>query len=98
ERLVPRHARPPASAPLSVTAQRVENPVRILELIRRDHALRAGAAAAARMQRVALDLADGQLFLVDIGKDAAGRLAVEADAGDDPVAAFFFFRPAGGLV
>src|SRR6185369_10249538 len=46
---------------------------------------------------IALDLADGQLFLVDVGQDAACRFAVEADAGNDPVVPAVLLRPAGGF-
>ena len=97
ERLVPRHPLPLALAALAVAPQRIEDPIRILELVRRDDALGAGAAAAARVQRIAFDLADGQLLLVDVGEDAAGRLAVEADARNDPVVPAVLLRPARRL-
>src|SRR5690606_1625719 len=58
----------------------------------------AGPSAAARMHRVAFDLPDVERLLVDVGEDAAGGLAVEADARDDPVAAAVLLRPARGLV
>src|SRR6185503_10700854 len=97
ERIVPRHARPLAGAAIAVAPHWIEDAIRILELIRRHHALGAGTAAAARVQRVALDLADAQVLLVDVGEDAARRLAVEADAGNDPVAPPLLLRPAGRL-
>ena len=84
-------------AALAVAPQRIEDAIRILELVRRDDALRAGAAAAAGMQRVAFDLADVERLLVDVGEDAARRLAVEADARNDPVVAAILLRPARRL-
>ena len=98
ERLVPRHLLPAPAAALALALQRIQNPVGILELIRRDDALRACAPAAAGMRRVALDLADGEALLVDVGEDAARRLAVETDARNDPVVALIFPRPARRLV
>src|SRR5258708_2593848 len=60
ERLVPRDARPLACAALARAAQGIQDAVGILELVRRDDALGARAAAAARVHRVAFDLADLQ--------------------------------------
>ena len=97
ERLVPRHLLPAPLAALAGAPQRVEDAVGIVELVRRDDPLRARAAAAAGVQRVALDLADVERLLVDVGEDAAGRFAVEADARDDPVAPPVLLRPAGRL-
>ena len=94
ERLVPRHLLPPARSTIAVSLERIQDPVGILQLIRGDDSLRAGPAAAARVERVALDFPDRQVLLVDVSEDAARRLAVEADARDDPVAPPVFFRPA----
>ena len=97
QRLVPRHLAPLSRSPLAAAFERVEDPVGILELVGRDDALRARTAAAARVQRIALDLADLQLLLVHVGEDAARRLAVEAGTRDDPVVLPIFLRPARGL-
>ena len=97
ERLVPRDALPLAFAALAGAPQRIEDAIRILELVRSDDPLRAGAPAAARMHRVAFDLADVHLLLVDVGEDAARRLAVEADGGNDPVVPPVLLRPARRL-
>src|SRR5262249_42041655 len=72
--------------------------IRILELIRRDDTLRARSAAAAWVERVPFNLANGQLFFVDVRQNAAGCLAVEADAWNNPVAAAVLSRPARRLV
>ena len=63
---------PLALAAFPRALERIENAVGIFELIRRDDALRAGAAAAAGVKRIAFDLADRQLIFVDVGEDAAG--------------------------
>src|SRR5205814_2522758 len=97
ERLVPRHLPPRAGSALAIAPERVEDAVRIVELVRRDDTLRARPPAAAGMDRIALDLSDGQLFLVHVREDPARRLAVEADARNDPVAPLVFLRPTRGL-
>jgi hypothetical protein len=45
------------------------------------------------MHGVAFDLADVERLLVDIGEDAARRLAVEANRRDDPIAAPILLGP-----
>ena len=97
ERLVPRHPLPLAFAALAGAPQRIKDAIGILELVRSDDPLRARAPAAARMHRVAFDLADVHLLLVDVGEDAARRLAVEADGRNDPVVAPILLRPARRL-
>src|SRR6185503_954200 len=97
EHLVPRHALPLAAAARAHAPQRIENAIRILELVRRDDALRARAAAAAGVHGIAFDLPDVERVLVDVGDDAARRFAVEADARNDPVAAPVLLRPTLGL-
>jgi len=94
ERLVPGDALPLAVAAGALALERIENPIGILELVGRDDALGARAAAAARVYRVAFDLADLERLLVDIREDAARRLTVEADARNDPVLPTLFLRPA----
>ena len=98
ERLTPRHLAPFSRTAFAVAGQRIEDAIRILDLVRRDDAFGARAAAAARVHRIALDLPDRQLLLVDVCEDSARRLAVEADARDDPVVTAIFFRPARRLV
>src|SRR6476646_10657582 len=97
ELLVPRDARPAAVAARAAALERIENAIWIFELIGRDDALGARAAARPGVDRVALDLANVEGLLVDVGENAARRLAVEADARNDPVAPAFLLRPAGGL-
>ena len=71
EHFIPGDALPFALTAFTDTLERVQNAVGIFKLIRRDHALGARAAPAAWMHRVALDLADVERVLVDVGKDAA---------------------------
>src|SRR5919109_3504921 len=63
ECFVPRHLLPSAISPFTSAPQRVQDPVRILELVRCDHALGASPPAAARMDGVAFDLADFECLL-----------------------------------
>jgi hypothetical protein len=98
ERIVPRDLPPLARAASAVALERIENAIGIVELIRSDDALRTGAAAAAGMERVAFDLANRQRVLVDVGENAARRLAVEANARNDPVAPAILPGPTGRLV
>src|SRR2546421_7143945 len=86
ERLVPGAALP---APLAAPAgplERVEDAVRVVDLVERGRPLGAGAAAAAGMDRVALELLHLQGVFVDVGEQPAGRLAVEAGGRDQHVA------------
>src|SRR6185312_1477992 len=87
----------PAAA-LAAPLQRIEDAIGVFELIRGDDPLGAGAAAAARVHRVAFHLADVELFLVHVGEEAARRLAVEADRRDDPVVPPLLLGPGRRLV
>src|SRR5436190_2345202 len=98
ERLVPRHACPLSGSAIAVALHREQDPIGIVELIGRHDALGARAAAAAGVQRIAFDLSDRQPLLIDVREDAAGRLAVEADARDDPVLPPLLPRPRRRLV
>ena len=98
EDLVPRDALPLAAAARALAPQRIENPLRILHLVERGWALGAVAPAAARVHRVALELLDAQRLLIDVGEQPAAGLAVEADRGDQRVAALDLLRPGDGIV
>ena len=56
----------------------IEDAVGVVHLVERGRPLRAVAAARARVLRVALELAHLERLAVDVGQQAAGRLAVEA--------------------
>src|SRR5205085_4584871 len=68
------------------------------DLVEGGGSLGAVAAAAGGMNRVALQLPDLAAVLVDVRKQAAGGLAVEADGGNDEVVALGFSRPGEGFV
>ncbi len=83
---------PGDTLPLALAAgadalERVEDAFRVVDLIVGGRPLGAVAPAAARVLRVALELLDLQRFLVHVGQQAACALAIEADRGDQHVAA-----------
>src|SRR5690606_24258962 len=71
ERLVPAHLLPAALAALPDAAHRVEDALRVADLVERGRALGAVAAPAGGMQRVALELGDLAGLLVDPGDEPA---------------------------
>src|SRR5262249_26862013 len=93
ERGVPADALPLPFPALTDALERVTDPLGVLHLVQRGGALGAVASAAARMLRVALELRDAPGVAIDVGEEPAGRLAVEADRGDEPVAARHLLRP-----
>ncbi len=93
QRLVPRRALPLALAALARALQGIQYALWIVDLVDGGRAFGAVAPATARMVRVALKLLDSPALLVDIGQQPTGRLAVEADRGDDLVVPLHFARP-----
>src|SRR6266404_4434521 len=93
EHRVPGHALPLALAASGRAPQRIEDALRIRDLVEGRRALGAVAAPAPRMHRVALELVDLEGLDVDVGEQPAGRLAVEADRGDELEAALDLARP-----
>src|SRR6185503_8074648 len=98
ERLVPRHALPLTAAARTDAAQRVLDPLGIVDLVERRRALRAVAPAAAGMLGIAFELLDAQRFLVDVREQAARGFAVEADRRQQLVAALDLLRPRRAVV
>jgi hypothetical protein len=80
---VPVDLLPAALAALADAAQRVEDPVRVGDLVDRRRALGTVASPRTRVLGVALELAHLEGFSVDIGEQPAGRLAVEARRRDE---------------
>ena len=64
--LIPGDAGPFTTTPFADAFERIQDAVRVFDLVRRDHTLRARPAAAARMVRVALDLPDIKRVLVHV--------------------------------
>ena len=87
QRLVPGRALPLAAAALADALQRVEDALRIANLIDCRGPLGAEVAATARVFRIALKLLNLHRLAVDVGEQPAGRLAVETGSGDDRVVA-----------
>src|SRR5436190_20402662 len=93
DHLVPRHSLPLAAAARTDAAHRVEDALRIGDLVQRRRALRAVAPARAGMMRVALELADRAVALVHPRDEAAGGFAVEADRRHELVVLLDAARP-----
>src|SRR5262249_51813044 len=77
--------------PLSFTAraraaQGKENSLGVSDLVERRRAFRAIAAAAARMVRIALELANLVRLVIDVRQEAARGLAIEARRRREAVA------------
>ncbi len=93
ERLVPGDPLPASRTAFPDPLERVEDPIRVGDLVDGCRALGAVAAARARVLGIALELADLERLLVDVGKQAAGRLAVEAGRRHEHVALLDPLRP-----
>ncbi len=98
ERCVPGGAFPFALAALAGTLERVEDAFRIVDLVDRRRTLGAVATATGRMDRIALQLANLAAFLIDVGQQATGRLAVEADRRHHQEVALDPVRPGERLI
>jgi hypothetical protein len=92
EGLIPRDALPLAAAAWPDPPERMADALGVGDLVERGRPLGAGAPPAPRVGGVALELLDLQRVLVHVGQETAGRLAVEADGGQERVAAL---DPAG---
>src|SRR5690242_1935161 len=68
EYFVPGHSLPFACATLTDALERIKNALRIIHLVECRGTLGAIAPAAARMGRIALELADAAGLLIDIGE------------------------------
>src|SRR5690606_19763774 len=83
---IPADLHPLPLAPPPRALQRLEDAVGVGDLVQRCRSLCAVAAARAGVLGVALELADLERRLVDVGEEAAGGFAVEAGRGDEDVA------------
>ena len=94
--LVPADPLPPAAAARPGPLHRVQDPVRVGDLVERGRALGAVAAARAGMLGVALELAHLPGVPVHVGQQPARGLAVEARGGDEHVVPLLAGRPGPG--
>ena len=92
QRLVPRHLLPLALAAVAHALEGLQDAVGVVDLVEGRGALRAVPPPAAGVQRVALDLVDVEALLVDVGKQSARRLAVEAHRRHEGVVALLAVR------
>ena len=98
QHLVPADPLPFALSALANAFERIEDPVGIVDLIDHGRPLGTQPASASGMGGIALELLDPAGFLVDVGQQPAGRLAVEADGGDQLVMPQLMPRPGLGVV
>ena len=91
--LVPADPLPSAAAARPGPLHRVQDPVRVGDLVERGRALGAVAAARAGMLGVALELAHLPGVAVHVGQQAARGFAVEARGGDEHVVPLLAGRP-----
>ena len=98
ERFIPTDALPLAFAALAHALERVEDAFGVVNLVVGGRAFGAVAPSAAGMFGVTLELFDFQRGFVYVGQQAAGALAVEADGGDEHVAARHLARPGLAVV
>ncbi len=98
ERLVPGDGLPISASSRPDSPQGMQDSFGVIKLIDRRRALGAVAAPRAGVSRVAFQLADGQVRLVDVGEQPAARLAVEARGGDQHVFAGHLARMGPGVV
>src|ERR1700686_685322 len=95
---VPGDAFPFALAAFAGAPQGIENALGVIDLVEGGGPFGAVASAAAGMGGVALELADEVGLLVDVGDQAASRLAVEAYRRDYRIMLFGLARPLRGIV
>src|SRR4030095_15589400 len=69
--------------------ERIQNSIRVVDLIDRRRPFRAVPSAASGMIRIALELPDLHRLLIDVTEQPATRLAVEARRRDDHVVLLF---------
>src|ERR1035437_5147568 len=93
EHLVPAPPLPFSLAALSGALERVEYSLRVVDLVHRRRTLGAVAATAAGMLGIAFEFANLESVLVNVGKQAAARFAVETYRRNDRIAALDLPRP-----
>ncbi len=98
ERLVPADPLELARSALAHPAERVQDPLGVVDLVDRGRPLGAVAPTRARVRRVALELLDREVLVVDVGQQPARRLAVEADRRDQRVGVRHLARVRLGVV
>src|SRR6266516_8196864 len=96
--LIPRGAIPFALATFPRTFQRVEDAFRIVDLVDGSRAFGTIASPTAWVIGVALEFFDTTSFLIHVGHQTTGGLAVKADRWNDGIVPFDFARPCFGVV
>src|SRR6185503_16104953 len=93
EHFVPTSLHPFPFAAFSGAFERVQNAIRIVDLVESGGTFRAVAATRTWMFRIAFKLLNFACDLIDIGEQTARRLAIETGRGNQGVVALFALRP-----
>ena len=93
QRFFPTDPLPFARAPFAHSLERVEDALRVVNLVVGGGAFGAVTAATAGVLGVTFKLLDFQAGLIHVSQQAAGAFAVEADGGDEHIAVGYFARP-----
>src|SRR5262249_57597217 len=97
EDLIPRHSFPLALAALSGATQRIENPLRIIDLVDRRRTLGTVSSPASWVLGIAFELLDPHLISVDVRQQSACGFAVEANGRDQRIMLLDLARPLRGI-
>src|ERR1700730_13335391 len=73
QHLVPGHSLPFALTAFTGALERIEDTLRIIDLVEGRRTFSAVASAAARMRRIALEFANAAGLLIDVSEQSAGR-------------------------
>ena len=93
KRLLPGNPFPLTFPAFAYSFERIQDPLRIIDLIVCGRTLGAVSPAAARMDGIPLELANLVRFFIYVSQEPAGRFAIEAHSGHKRVASRHALRP-----
>jgi hypothetical protein len=93
KRLLPGNPFPLPLTALAYSFERIQDPLRIIDLIVSGRTLCTVSSAAARMSGIPFKLANLVRFFVYVSQEPAGRFAIEANSGHKRVASRHSLRP-----
>src|ERR1051326_848383 len=97
QNLVPTDALPFSFAAFSTPLERIQNSIRIVDLIERRRALCAITSARSRVLRIPFELLNLIGVLIDVGKQTARRLAIETSRRHQLIVPLLTPRPCLGI-
>src|SRR5947209_3998426 len=90
---IPGNPLPLPFASLAHAPQRIENALRVIDLVNRRRTFGAVAATTARMCRIPFKFLDLHLVFVNISQQTASSLTVKTDGRDERIVLLDFLRP-----